>query len=383
MFLLCTYVDSERWTSAIEPLLYPSGVTFYRPFSYRREYFLPEQLADQLADPSQVRSLLRTPSWNDAIFGVRFRVNSDPDFRPFFVPLRRIKLISSERADELNIRFNLGDFVEPGPLQNGQRHLPRLDLTPVVRDVGDLKLFLQLSEPQRQETRAWSFARSFPHEFWDAFVNSLSGVVRQQLKDTVILRLEGLRLRGQNAPLAPEEIDHERSTKGYRLRQGTTYDVQLYYRRLVEKGTNAPPVEHCFTLTNPAEEVQASRKSVRIMGNYRAEEIWIHPLVGKPGPIELAFEPAKSEEPAQIVDQAISKMIGLKIPVLAKTKLLTVPRAVNLVLSLLSVAAILYSLRLYFYASPSDSTKRILELFIAAFASLAITSLKDLFIQKH
>src|SRR5262249_35560547 len=152
-----TYVDSERWPSAIEPLLYPSGFTFYRPFSYRREYFVPEQLADQLADPTQVRSLLRTPSWNDAIFGVRFSVNSDPDFRPFFVPLRRIKLISCERVDALSIRFNLGDFVEPGPLQNGQRCLPKLDLTRAIGDVGDVKLFLQLSEPQREETKAWAF----------------------------------------------------------------------------------------------------------------------------------------------------------------------------------------------------------------------------------
>jgi hypothetical protein len=85
----------------------------------------------------------------------------------------------------------------------------------------------------------------------------------------------------------------------------------------------------------------------------------------------------------QVVDQASSKAIGLKIPIVAKAKIVTAPTVVNFLLSVLSVVGILWSLRAYFYGSPTDAYRRILELFIAALASLAITSLKDLFIQKH
>ncbi len=328
-------------------------------------------------------TLIKTPSWNDVIFGIRFREQSDPDFRPFFVPLRKVDLIASERQDELNISFRLGDFIEPVMYNKGpQKRLPRLDLTPLVANVSEAKLFLQLTEFQLQETKAWHFKSTFPQDFWDAFVNSLSAVARQKLRDATILRLDGLGIRGQNARLAPVEIDRQRLTWGYSLRQDTTYDVYLYWKRLVEKGIAAPPATHVFTLTNPAEELQASRRTIRMAGNYRSEEIWIQPSMGKPGPIDLAFEPAKIDEPMQVVDQASSKTIGLKIPILTKARLLTVPAVVNFVLSILSIMGIAWSLRVYFYGSPSDATKRILELFIAALASVAVTSLKDLFIGK-
>src|SRR5690348_15927161 len=192
MFLLCTYIDNDRWPSAFEPLLYPTGVSFYRPFSYRKEYFVPDQLAEQLSDPTQVTTLIKTPTWNDVIFGIRFREQTDPDFRPVFIPLRKVHLVASERQDELNISFALGDFIEPLMASKGNpKRLPSLDLTSSV-SVSDVKLFLQLTEPQVQETKKWSFRSSFPQDFWDAFVNSLSAVARQKVRDATILRLDGL-----------------------------------------------------------------------------------------------------------------------------------------------------------------------------------------------
>lgn len=384
MLLLCTYVDSSRWASAIEPLLYPCGVGFYRPFSYRKEYFVPEQLADQLADPLQIKGLLQTPSWNDAIFGIRFLTAGAPDFRPFFIPLRRVRLVSCEKADELNVRFTLGDFVAPTLSQGDQQYrLPRLDLTPLVGNVGDVKLFFQLGDMQKQEARNWEFTPNFPHEFWDAFLGSLPDVASQRLGGTVILRLDALKVRGEAAPMHPSLVDRGRSVGGYLLREGTTYDIRLYYKRLVQKGKDVLPVEYFFRLSNPTEEIQASRRNIPIIGNYRADALWIQPQMGRPGPVELAFEPARDDRPSQIVDQTAARMIGLKIPVLIKAKLFTIPRYVNVSLFLLSVAGILLSLRVYFYHSPADTTKRLLELLLAALASLAITSLKDIFVQRH
>jgi hypothetical protein len=383
MFLLCSYIDSDRWPSAIEPLLYPRGLTFYRPFSYRTDYFLPNQLVDQLADRSQMSKLLGTQNSNNAIFGVRFRKQTQPDFRQFFVPLRKVTLLSSERKDEINIRFQLGDFVKPVVSGDGTKSLPKLDLAALVGSAGDAKLFLQLGKAEQEVAEKWTSTPDFPQDFWDALLGSLSTAARQQVKDTVVLRLDGLKARGKGPFLAPEEIDSERPTRGYKLRQGTTYDVNLYYKRLVEKGVEPEALKYFFVLSNPTQEFQASRRSVRVMGNYRSEEIWIQPETGTPGPIELAFEPARIDEAAQIADQASSKMIGLKVPISVKAKLCTAPRLVNLILSFTGLVGILWSLRVYLHDSPSDATRKVLELFIAALASVVITSVKDLFIQDH
>ncbi len=67
MFALCTYIDQpERWVSGLEPLLYPTNVSFYRPFSYRRDYFHPD--TDPFSDQAQARSLLVEKTWIEGFF---------------------------------------------------------------------------------------------------------------------------------------------------------------------------------------------------------------------------------------------------------------------------------------------------------------------------
>jgi hypothetical protein len=103
MFALCVYADRERWVSGLEPLLYPTGVSFYRAFSYRAEYFAPVQLAEQLADTHQRQALLSEPNWNNGYFGLRFRDDASPDYLPRFVPLRRVTLDDVEIRDGINL----------------------------------------------------------------------------------------------------------------------------------------------------------------------------------------------------------------------------------------------------------------------------------------
>ena len=154
MFALCTYIDRERWASGFEPLLYPTGVTFYRPFSYRSQYFHPEQLADQLADPAQCKSLLSQAAWNDGFFGIRFRDESAPSFLPLFVPLRKLTIVGVEVVDNINITFRLGSYVVPQyPEGGGVRVLPRLDLSDILPDATETKLFIHFRDAERQPLR--------------------------------------------------------------------------------------------------------------------------------------------------------------------------------------------------------------------------------------
>jgi hypothetical protein len=142
MFLLCTYADSERWLSGIEPMLYPTGMTFYRPFSYKQRYFEPETLAEQLTDPSQSGSLVKNATWNEGFFVIRFSDQTEVDFLSLFIPLRRVSLAKVERADGFNLYFHLGPFVKPEYSQALRTSiLPKFDLTSSVTSVSATKLY--------------------------------------------------------------------------------------------------------------------------------------------------------------------------------------------------------------------------------------------------
>src|ERR1700752_3713557 len=38
MIVIATITNGPYWRSSFEPMLYPSGVSFYRPFSYREQW---------------------------------------------------------------------------------------------------------------------------------------------------------------------------------------------------------------------------------------------------------------------------------------------------------------------------------------------------------
>ena len=167
----------------------------------------------------------------------------------------------------------------------------------------------------------------------------------------------------------------------YRLNQETAYDLLLSYYRIVEAGTEAPPIEHQFSLTNPSEEIRSSRRSIHIVGNYRSEGIWISPLISGQGPIPITIEPCKLGHTEAVVDQTASKTIGLKLLTLIEPKKWPRARKVNLGLALASgVALILTFLK---YQEAPDATQKALLLLMAALISLLINSLKDVIIRKE
>ena len=178
MFILSTYVDSERWASAFEPLLYPSGLSFYRPFSYRADYFHPGGTATELASVAQSEKLLADVDWNQGWFGIRFGKQSAPEFQKTFVPLRQVTLTGAERLDEINLSFKLGAYVIPTASANGEGpDLPTLELTGILDDLSATKLFIKLDERIASIASKWNVSDVFPVGFWKAVERQFSPAV--------------------------------------------------------------------------------------------------------------------------------------------------------------------------------------------------------------
>jgi hypothetical protein len=378
MFFLCTYADQERWVSAFEPLLYPCGLSFYRTFSYKKDYFVPEQLANL----SQLEVLIKNLHRNEGVFGVRFREETTPDFRQIFIPLRKVTITSVDQSDELNVRFRLGPFVEPDYVEStGERTMPTLNVSALVGDISKTKLFLELRDGEDLVVRKWRYSDSFPQEFLETVAKSLSPRAKDFVRNSVLLRLIELRERGKLSAIQPAQIDDQNHVWGYQLREGKSYNLRLSFKRLVEKGGARPPIEHVFTLTSPPDELQAARRTVQIVGNYRSEELWICPTSAKPGPIMIAFEPSRIDAPNSVVDQTMSKMVGVKIPVLVIPKMWPTARIVNVIFAIACLLGFLASIRLYSASTPD--AQKILLLIMTALASMFVTALKDVFIPKH
>jgi len=382
MFLLCTYADSERWLSGIEPMLYPTGMTFYRPFSYKQKYFEPETLAEQLADPSQSESLIKNTKWNEGFFGLRFSEKTEGDYLPLFIPLRNVTLAKVERADGFNLYFQLGPFVAPEYSEALRvRTLPRFDLTSSVTNVSATKLFVLLRDNEKSIAAKWTLSDEFPTDYWEVFEKSLSKSALAKMRNTVLLRLVSLKKRGETSKLLPSPIDDAKRIIGYRLNQGSAYDLSVSYTRLIEPGTDRPPVSHLFTLTNSAEEIQASRRHIQILGNYRTEDIWISPKIAAPGPIPITLEPCEISAPDSPVDQTASKIAGLRVLTFIRPKRWTADRWWNLVLALLGFVASYFVFKLYSRAG--DSSQKVILVLMTALISLSIASLKDVLIRKN
>ena len=102
---LATNADGPYWFSALEVLLYPVGCSFYRCFSYRRQWVSPS-VANELGNAPD--NILR---WPEAIVGMRFSKQPPAGSRTRFIPLRQIRDVHVALGNEAQIDFVFGPFV--------------------------------------------------------------------------------------------------------------------------------------------------------------------------------------------------------------------------------------------------------------------------------
>jgi hypothetical protein len=381
VFGICVYADRERWVSALEPLLYPTGVSFYRPFSYRAEYFVPLQLAEQLSDNAQRQALLAEPSWNEGFLGLRFRDEASPNHLPLFIPLRKVSLDDVEVSDGINLRFTLGNYVVPQLGDDNVEVLPSLDIHGILPNLTQSKLFIHFTESERAAASKWTLQERFPKSLWEAFMRALSPTASEMFRNTVVLRLSSISERRSSGELSPAIVDPRYKSRGYKLQESTTYDLTLSYYRLVQRGVNAPPVDHQYCITNPGDELQVSKRSIHVVGNYRAEKIWISPLKATEGPVEIAVEPARVSQPEFVADQTASKTVGLKLPVSIGALKWPGIRKLNFALFLVMLAA--SGGMLWWYFQASESGQKAILVVLASLLAVSVSALKDVLVVKR
>jgi hypothetical protein len=255
-----------------------------------------------------------------------------------------------------------------------------LDIGGLLTGSTGTKLFVVLRDSEKNSASGWNLNEDFPHKMWEALEQTISPSARVTILNTLLLRLVRIRQRGKTETLKPTELDPTDHTYGFRVRENTAYDLLLTYFRVTEHGAEPPPIEHQFCLTNPPEEIQASRRFVQINANYRNEQIWFSPRTAGPGPVQLAFEPCRLGD-TKVVDQRAAKTIGLKFPVLIEPQTWPKQRRLNLLIGLLCAVLTVWMLRKY--SSASEASQKVLVVLIATLASVAINSIKDMLMPKR
>jgi hypothetical protein len=285
-----------------------------------------------------------------------------------FVPLRRVTIVDASVSDVLNLRFKLGSYIVPQHLPGESPVLPRVDLSRFISDLGNAKLFIYLPDTQSQVTEQWDYSEDFPRDLWTAFERELSPAAWDRIRNAVVLRLAAVRRRGETAKLLATEIDKQTHIWGYELQQNKTYDLELSHNRLIQQGETVPAVQQQFRLSNPVEEVAASKRFIQIIGNYRADDTWVSPLISTQGPIEIAFEPTRFDQPQAVVDELGSRTVGIKLPVIVRKKRWPAIRWVNLFLFLAGVIASAWII--YKYKQVGDATQKVLLVVVQGIGSL-------------
>jgi hypothetical protein len=247
MFILCTYADAMRWKSAIEPLLYPAGCSFYRTFSYRHEYIGESLLNTFRGDSTILREFIQNGNRNKGIFGMRFKTEAS---HGQFVPLRYVSLTEPPKvSDTVDLRFRLGDYIElaPGPALNV---IPLNEIIDYTKQ-GETTLMTEIPPAKEELFTRLTGRRDIPPGLWERLVDdaSLPEEARLNFSGTTILRLVKV-LDSSSAPeLQPQalQIEGVYQTKfGYRLKKNQSYSFYFAYNRITTKEAAHRPLINDF-----------------------------------------------------------------------------------------------------------------------------------------
>jgi len=332
MFCMAAYADGPYWRSCLEVLCCPTGYSFHRPFSYRREY-LSRDLLNIVAEPEQMRSNISLPSWNAGFVGMRFK---SADFRNKFVPLRRVALTSIQEQDTIQVFFKLGQYV------CRSERATAIDLDGIVdTSKAEDTLFFGVTSDKIGNFQGVQESDTFPRRLWESLTSPgvISPGAQDNFLNTFVLRFCGCRLHGTSSTLPPERIESggERGDVfGPKLTQGKCYDFDLAYSRIMRAGEASSdiPAFH-YEWVPQGDTLRVAQSIIPVTGNYRMETVWAEVQQSSPAPIELRFIPTTHTPEQTATSTSETKTVELRVRALTVAKFWTRERVLSLAGSLL------------------------------------------------
>jgi len=352
MFLLCAFGDRNYRLSCIEPLLYPTGCSFHRPFSYRASNVQPS-LLETLTDKAKFKSLRSSEGWNQGFIAMRFRGDEKTKENPArntCVLLRAVSLTWVEVQETVQVHFRLGPYV--GKKDSGE--FATVDLSAILgAPAEEDDLFLSVPTSGRSVFETLKRSEAGPPYSWDQFTDSgaVPAAAQDEYHGTTLLRLEAIRRQGEREALLPSLVTldkGENEVYGYALRQGTVYSVDMSYRRLSKKGKDVVFPEHDFAFSSSRKEFRVSADRVLTTGNYRSDSLWFEPRVAHPCFVFLEWSGVSKKDRASLADPTKDKVLGLRLPVHAHARPWTWRQYASLGLCICALAgAVFFSMKAY------------------------------------
>jgi len=363
------------WTSCIEPLLYPKGCSFYRPFSYREEYISPS-LISVFKDTNQLERLLPLESWNKGIFCIRFRDDGHPEYRGSFIPLRLITLTNVNVTDTIQINFRLGDYIKLSP----EGRLKSLSLEGIIDFTKDEHMLLIDIPPNKTELLiSLGNQTDFPAKLWERLADddALSPIAKENFTGTVVLRLIQIFEKGETAVLSPKQLSKggkNYNVYGYELKSETLYDFDFAYSRIIAAKKSMQQVPFDYMFNSPSTQFDVSRDRIVITGNYRRELVWAQPRIGRPAPTFLEWIGIKKTERSIAADPSKDKILDFRLPVKLLKRFWSKEKIIEAVVTGISL---IFSVTSFVLAITTTHISSILIPIGAFFAGLFGSTLKD------
>ncbi len=282
MLVLSTITNGPYWKSSFEPMLYPTGVSFYREFSYRPEWVEDSVYAEIRGQTFKVKKWLRDNS--RAFFCVRFLgANSR-----MLVPIRKAELTWINPGPKIHIYFRLQEFVD-------YRQIPFpkiIDLTSA--SISDEKLFFRCPE-------SWFNLPTVNDDdlVWDSIIEKFAAKDQTYPfnNGNAAFFIKLSKVFDQTSELSAKRIGESRvkgPIYGYELAAGDAAELKYVHR--LDPSIGHGDFNYAVSCDSP--NVEFSRKDIEIQGQYREHVVTMHGSQPVARPFEVSCRPAEKYDAA-------------------------------------------------------------------------------------
>lgn len=291
MIVISTITNGPYWRSSFEPMLYPTGISFYRPFSYREQWIAPQIFAELQGPNFSVKKWIKSNS--EGFFCIRFT----GDLVKRLIPVRRVELTHISPGPPIHVYYRLKEFVN-----YQQVPFPRVfDLTGTA--VTNEQLFFNL--PDAMFADVPMAAADADDAVWNRilteFSNPQASYPFNQGNPTFFPRLSAV--YDQTSALTPARIGSSPirgPIYGFALPEKGLNELKLVHLlRTAAAEQAAAEFSYSISAENPGLEFQ--NREIGIQGAYREHSVQVS-------------APAKSEAPFFVEWKSTSNVANLELP---------------------------------------------------------------------